>query len=505
MADLSGVSTEDLVKMLSEHPDVTGQQVPAQPQQPNTAVDVVRSIPGGLTQGLADVAGFPGLIPQGINYGLSKIGQLATGRTEEQRVAHEAEIAKNRFLPEVPTSSTIAEPAAALFGGFYKPKTMAGDYASSIVRFAPSVFAGPGSLLLRGARAVVPAVTSETAGQLTKDTPYEPYARGVTALATGLGMGFGEGIAAERAQSAQVPTTAQVRTIGGNQYQSFASRPVTLTPEATTALSDQFGTTAIRAALTDAQLNHETAIVNELQGLLNANPAARPAQLRTDTADKIRQAFDSLADSAPRPNTSRGWEHRSDAMETSVQQTPDINDARNTWAQFRKSQTIDKAMARAADRAGTPAGFGDPAQAMRKEFLRIQGSKEFARFTPAEQDAIKAVGNGTLTADILQQLGKFSPVRGHITRWLELGGAMAGHGLEALAAAAGGELARQGSNFATARAARLASELVRSGGTTRPQLAVPFVRQGVTAGILSDRRAMDDSYAARISALAAQP
>jgi hypothetical protein len=60
---------------------------------------------------------------------------------------------------------------------FYKPKTMAGEYARTVGEFAPMAAAGPGGWVARGANVVAPAIASETAGQLTKGTEWEPYAR----------------------------------------------------------------------------------------------------------------------------------------------------------------------------------------------------------------------------------------------------------------------------------------------------------------------------------------
>lgn len=271
-------------------------------------------------------------------------------------------------------------------------------------------------------------------------------------------------------------TTAQLR--GSADYASFAQKPITLTPEAASALSDNVGKTAIQQAMEEAQINQEPHLVAEFQGLLNPGQAFHPNVVSTEAADKIRQAFDSLANDAGTPNAARGWSARSDAMETAIQQIPEINDARNTWAQFRKSEILDKVMTRATDAQGTPAGFGDSAQAIRREFLKLARSQKFNSFSPEEQKAITDVANGTLTTNTLQQLGKFSPIRGHLMRLIEMGGGALGVGaagavgsLPAIGLATVGEAARQGSNYATGRAARMASELVRRGGPAVPQLS----------------------------------
>ena len=119
-------------------------------QQPNTAIDMLRTVPGALASGVAALAGLPG-----------DLQQLIVGQ-------------KTPLGP--PRTNEIMDTVSAPFGGVYQPKTTAGEYAQTIGSFAPAALS-PGSAAARIARVVVPGATSETAGQLTKDTPYEPYAR----------------------------------------------------------------------------------------------------------------------------------------------------------------------------------------------------------------------------------------------------------------------------------------------------------------------------------------
>lgn len=67
---------------------------------------------------------------------------------------------------------------------YHKPQTTAGEYARTIGQFAPAALM-PGSAPSRLANVLVPAVTSETAGQFTKGSDIEPYARIAGALAGG--------------------------------------------------------------------------------------------------------------------------------------------------------------------------------------------------------------------------------------------------------------------------------------------------------------------------------
>ena len=69
-------------------------------------------------------------------------------------------------------------------GPFYQPKTIYGDYAQTAGEFVPGALLMPeGSLATNALRyGLFPALSSETAGQLTKGTAAEPWARTAAAL-----------------------------------------------------------------------------------------------------------------------------------------------------------------------------------------------------------------------------------------------------------------------------------------------------------------------------------
>jgi hypothetical protein len=130
-----------------------------------TAVDMARAVPGGVakgTMGIVDMAALPTMVT---NQGLSVAEQLS-----------------GQQIPRMPMPSQFVEDS---IGGYYKPQTVGGEYAETAASFLPAA-ATPGSAITRlVGRVALPAVASETAGQLTKGTPYEPVARVGGALAGG--------------------------------------------------------------------------------------------------------------------------------------------------------------------------------------------------------------------------------------------------------------------------------------------------------------------------------
>lgn len=143
-------------------------------QPPNSLYDAAASVPGGLAMGASAIPGMLGDIAS-----LATPSNEAPPETMLSRV--ERAIRPGNVLPG---SKAIYDALGSPFGGFHEPKTTAGEYARTISSFAPAALA-PGSAAMRAARVAVPGATSETAGQLTKGSPYETPARIAGALLGG--------------------------------------------------------------------------------------------------------------------------------------------------------------------------------------------------------------------------------------------------------------------------------------------------------------------------------
>lgn len=168
----------------------------SQPQpaaQPTVGVgeDMLRSGATGVRQGiesglgsLSDAAHMnasgEGIIPKLLSIA-NPIGMIASG---------------------LPTTDQIHDVTKGVIGENYQPQTVPGEYARTGGQFLPAALA-PGGVVRRIAQVALPALTSETAGQVTKGTPYEPYAR----LAGGLVGGLG---------ASGNPAKALVKSVGKN-------------------------------------------------------------------------------------------------------------------------------------------------------------------------------------------------------------------------------------------------------------------------------------------------
>lgn len=168
--------------------------------QPSVATDVAASGASGAARGTADLLGLPGTIGDALNtgmgYALKKGYEGATG------VANF--VTGNGFTPSEPEPGSFfggsAIPSSVVSGDAmrdyaakatngatdYQPKTTAGEYARTVGEFLPGAVAFGGlNPVAIGRNAILPAVASESAGQLTEETGYEPYARVAGALIGG--------------------------------------------------------------------------------------------------------------------------------------------------------------------------------------------------------------------------------------------------------------------------------------------------------------------------------
>ena len=164
--------------------------------QPSTVEDVVKSGASGLARGTADILAMPANMGDAINSGMTWLYDTATGsNTADTKQQYYADRNKSindaigfAIFPEdggsFLGSGNLRRGLSYLTGGAtdYQPQTTVGEYARTISEFAPSAVFAPGNIPAKIAQTAIPAVMSETAGQITEGSALEPYARIVGAL-----------------------------------------------------------------------------------------------------------------------------------------------------------------------------------------------------------------------------------------------------------------------------------------------------------------------------------
>lgn len=237
-------------------------QPPRQQDSGNPYIDFASSLGTGLAKGVVSLAGLPGDI--------QALARMATGR-------------KNGPV-NLPTSQQAIDYASQYIPSLKeKPQGTAGQYGETTGEF----------LALAGRRpiafGIVPGVTSETAGQITKGTASEPYAR----LAGGIAGAGGSSLAslaarpsvAERtlATAARGMTPAQIQdAVSLFERSRQGANPVPLT--------------LAEAAGNERMLNLQRVV--EGQGGLSDFMAQRPGQVQAAG----RAAIDTIAPQTNAPS-----------------------------------------------------------------------------------------------------------------------------------------------------------------------------------------------------------
>lgn len=170
--------------------DVAGGNQPATPATPErapyssfgeVATGAAKALGTGVVKGAIGLGTLPGnleaLARAGINRGAGVLGV-------EGNVVDPDTLAINY--------NDLAGRVQGRFGEFYRPKTTPERYIETVGSFLPGGAMAKGATAgQRAAQVVAPAVTSETAGQLTEGTAAEPWARVAGALAGGAAANLG--------------------------------------------------------------------------------------------------------------------------------------------------------------------------------------------------------------------------------------------------------------------------------------------------------------------------
>lgn len=450
----------------------------AAPQAPSkfdlrTLKDVAKSGLSGLAQGAAGLVGLPGTISDAMTSGLTGLANRVTGA--------------NVQLPGSPLSGDVlSQKLSNAVGGYYEPKTTAGEYARTIGQFAPGMVTGPAGALPRIASAVIPAVASEAAGQATKGTAFEPAARIGGALLAPAGVGLVKRTGASIANALSkapaksivdevAPTVSQLKEASGNLYDEVFQNPdknVIISKDALSRLSKEVKNIATEFGY-KAKLNPKTKVVIEdIQNLPKSNSTLMGLEMSRRVATgvaKDRLTSDGALSGKITQAITDFMDDLDDADIIGVagvanKSGPEIlAQARSTYRTMKKSQTIQNIIDNADITAGVNYSQAGVDQALQRGFANLaKNPKRMGQFTPEEQTAIKLAAKGTNVQNALKFLGKFAvrgPISAGVTSFLGQGLGPAGP----YVLAGIGEAAKRGAASGTQASVDALSALVRGG------------------------------------------
>lgn len=442
-------------------------------------LDAGKSFLAGAGQGAAALYGLPGDVGRMEEKGVQWLADHL-GFGDQAKGAIDA---YNRNVADyvTPSSGIVNDQIQQNIAQYHEPQTTLGEYARTTGQFLPNAIA-PGSLALRAARVLAPAITSESAGQITKGTSAEPYARfggalvgGILPDATAAFMSASRGVAP--------PTAQEIRNNAQQAYRASDQAGVSIAaPSLQNMAQDIQG--RIEQEGIDAALHPKATAALKVLNDRTAALAGSNSGLSLTQADRLRRVVASALDGAEpsdRRLVHQVLDHFDDYMNnltpndlvTGAANAPEaldtLNNARSLWSQQAKAGMLERAMNKAQN---SSAWQHNQAGAIQTQFRALANKPEaFNRFSPAERDAILRVVRGTGAENLLRNFGKGNwknTVLGGIIGFPlgGVGGSAAGAGAATVLSSAAKALADR----MTTNSADLASAAVRGGYTG----AVPF-------------------------------
>lgn len=178
----TGVSTDLNAKTVS--PGLQAREV-------GMTEDVLRSLGSGAVQGVTGLAGLPAAVRDATGaYADWGRGVLGIKPPEDPNFLDKTADFLRGLPSALPNTQQIDTTVQDLTGQYHDPQSVPGEYAQTIGQFASGA-AVPGGVGTKLASALVPALASETAGQVTRRV--SPENEGLARLLGGVGGGLGVG------------------------------------------------------------------------------------------------------------------------------------------------------------------------------------------------------------------------------------------------------------------------------------------------------------------------
>lgn len=392
--------------------------------QVGTAEDMVRSGVAGVGQGAVGLAAFPAdmrafgrsVVESGaLNGGASPEQAQASGSLAQQALSkipglvfpafnalsngptsQEALSAINDLTRPAPNASQLVtgeQPKAPLE---YEPQTTAGKYTRTVGQFVPGMALGPGGAARNVVSGLGAAVASETAGQATEGTGYEPYARFGAALAGG-GLPMLKGPA-----KAPLSSTKELKNEAHAAYKAAEQSGSVLPAADYSQILDRIGQMAV-----DEGAGRMTPRLRSAMKELVANEGR---DLSVREVDRMRQNLRFGID-AMKPDEARIIKKMVAEFDNAVEQLAPspIAEARAKWRVAKKAETLDSLESKAELKAGqyTQSGMENARRTVYRQLA--SNDRKMKQFSPEEQAAIRKVATGNGIENAARNLGKYAP------------------------------------------------------------------------------------------------
>ena len=455
-----GVEEPSLVAPAPTEPYVDEQGVTRYPnlQQVESGAfeDVVGAGIAGMARGAKGLVEVPEMLGRAAIRGGQELAQLAGVEVENE-------------MPVLDTATGRGiEAALSTFGG---DKAMAYRGESTPAQFAGTIgeFVGPGGLLGGGKKLIQASVAagagSEAAGQLTKGTDFEPYARIAGALISPYAAN--KTLSAFQKKNVTAPTIANLQAEKNAAYDILKSEGVGLTGTQTAYLVDDMRNVL---NMDDIILSAKPSVERALKLLdeVEATGAMNLAKF-----NELQKALGKIYRTAPdAPEVLSMVRKMDDALADGSKDAGLMLAAKAANAKYSKARMLDRYFGQAMEGKGSI--ISNSGQALQATAARILKNDKASKFwSNDELTALRSLANGSIGVRALGGIGKLSPTSGGVSAGFNVLVALAtpGAALEIIGMTAT-TFAKLSYN-AKIKASRKALEnLVRSGGVAEPSKVV---------------------------------
>lgn len=439
--------------------------------QPSMLADAAQSVGSGLASAAAGTLGMAGDVRSLLSAGTSALGGKL-GVEPDKVQAFKDLMSKaagmtgaGRVFTDAPTSRQIKDTATdPIVSPDYEPQTTVGSYLKTGAEFLPGMaVGGPRALLPRFATNVAaPAIASETAGQITKGTEAEPYARAAGALLGGAGANkLANTMAEARALKTATPSLADVKSEATNAYDALTARNVaTPIPQSTLdTVADDIITTLNNRGIRPSNADSIHRAISEIKSPATAGAA--------DVADLVA-ARQSIKELLGRHDTNKAGAFVAlQKLEKAIEQNSSgtmnkIREADKNYGAFKAGEALDSRVAKSELRAAGENSGMNVGNKIRQNITTYLNSND-AKYLSAETKAdLEKIVRGTWTQNGMRAVANLLGGGGGLGM---LAGGAAGYQAGGWPAAVAGAAAGRGFKIANNRSvmkqAEQAAEAIR--------------------------------------------
>ena len=360
------------------------------------AGDVIGSAGAGMLRGIRGIASTPELIYRGVKRGGQELLDLSGFDDEKPNIP----------IFDSKTGEYFDKGYAALAGAVgadpkgieRKGETTVAEYAGTVGEFVPAAITGTALKPL-----VISALGSETAGQMSEGTVYEPIARVLGAFAAPATANKTVKAFAKKAD--ERPSLDAQRDYKNAAYKEVDDSGVKFSPDEVGGLFAR-----IKSSL-DVDPNYVPEVDKQTTASFKVLEAQLGKELTVGQLDKLRQGLYKRYSVARNEDSIRGMIDEIDDLIMAKEPANKLmNIAREANKRYKKSELLENAIIKAQDQAAASGSGGNVVNKYRQAMTRIINSKRDSKyFSEDEINLMRKFVRGDVKENALRLVGKLSP------------------------------------------------------------------------------------------------